>query len=50
MTHTYLTFTLTVGMQLWIGVGVELFTRPFAFLVHPFRKGLGTKLDFHHIL
>jgi len=35
MTHTYLTFarfpssTLTAGMQPWIRVRVELFTRPF---------------------
>ena len=54
-THTYLTFvhfplsTLTAGLQLWIRVGVELFTRPsFPLSPRPHMKGLGTKLVNSH--
>ena len=39
--------TLTAGMQQWIRVGGELFTRPLLpspLLPRPYRKGLGTKL------
>ena len=51
MTHLTFAFPLIMaGMQPWIHVGVELFTRPFLplpFLTLPTRKCLRTKLGFY---